>query len=415
MKSPGVRGYTFKLEDGTGIAPIWTTNHDVENGLKRGAQLQVKFGQAVEFYDLMGNQRAAEPDAEGYTEVPLTPAPLFIKASNVDQLARALRESETTSVASTVAVSMRPELDGSVAALVKNLTGRTQSGALEIAGETIAYQVEGGEELKLTVPGASDNSPGIMYTAEIPFSIVPERGEPVAKEWQMDYFYVPKTNGMPDWNLVPAIELSNRYEPQLFTGDEDLKASYKMAWDEKHLYLRVEAEDDVFVSSPKVWERAKSEQSLYAHDGCLEVYFDCGANGRTNLAQTYDEDDYRYDFSISKNLESGRGQVWRLRGVNWQFAGGVSMPTKEEAAAEIINDFQITEKGYTYTITFNRRFIEPITLREGTVAGFAMYLHDKDANPDIGGCPKGLSLATEVGSHCDYKPHYWPLMILTEE
>ncbi|WPJ95554.1 carbohydrate binding domain-containing protein [Coraliomargarita algicola] len=412
---PGVRGYSFKLEDGSGIAPIWTTNHDVENGLKRGAKLLVKFDQPVEFYDLMGNQRQVEADSAGYIEIPLTPAPLFVKAANVERLTKALQESETTNVASTVAVSMVPEIDGSVAAKVKNLTGRPQSGALEIGGQILPYQVDGGEEALLTVPGSQGNTPGEMYTADLTFSIIPERGEAVEKAWAMDYFYVPKTDGMPDWSEVPTLELKNRYQPDLFTGDEDLKATYQLAWDTKHLYLRVEAEDDTFILSPKVWERAKSEQSLYAHDGSLEVYFDTGANGRTNLAKTYDEDDYRYDFSISKNMESGRGQVWRLRGVNWQFAGGVSMPTKEEAAAQVVNDFQITEQGYSYTITFNRRFLEPIALREGTVAGFALYLHDKDANPDVGGCPKGLSLGTEAGSHCDYKPHLWPLMILADE
>jgi hypothetical protein len=411
---PAIRGYAFKLKDGTGIAPIWTTNHDVENGLKRGPVIQVKFEQAVEFVDLMGNRRSAEPGPDGYTDIQLTPAPLFIMAKNPAKLTKTLQECQTSNVASTIAVSMLPTLDGAVAAKVKNLTGREQSGAIEIDGKRLAYAVKGDGEAILTLPGAKGNRPGVMYTANLPFNIVPKTGDALKKEWSMNYFYVPKTKGMPDWSKVPAIDMRNRYKPELFTDDNDLKASYKMAWDEKNLYLRVEAEDDTFLTSPSLWKRAKSETQLYAHDGCLEVYFDCGANGRTNLAQTYDKDDYRYDFSIAKNVASGPGQVYRLREVNWQFAGGVTMPTKEDAATQIKNDFQRTEKGYTYTITFDRRFLEPIALRKGFVAGFALYLHDKDSKPDVGGCPKGLSLATEPGSHCDYKPHLWPLMILAD-
>jgi hypothetical protein len=411
---PAIRGYAFTLKDGTGIAPIWTTNHDVENGLKRGPVIQVKFGQKVEFVDLMGNRRNAEPAPDGYTDVQLTPAPLFITAKDPAKLAKALQECQTSNVASTIAVSMVPTLDGAVAAKIKNLTGRQQAGAIEVAGNSVPYAVKGDGEEILTLPGAKRNRPGVMYTLNQPFNIVPKKGDALRKEWAMNYFYVPKCDGMPDWSKVPAIEMTNRYKAELFTGDNDLKASYKMAWDEKNLYLRVEAEDDTFLTSPSLWERSKSETQLYAHDGCLEVYFDCGANGRTNLAQTYDKDDYRYDFSIAKTVTSGPGQVYRLREVNWQFAGGVSMPTKEDAAAGIKNDFQRTEKGYTYTITFERRFLEPIALRKGFVAGFGLYLHDKDSKPDVGGCPKGLSLATEPGSHCDYKPHLWPLMVLEE-
>ena len=156
-----------------------------------------------------------------------------------------------------------------------------------------------------------------------------------------------------------------------------------------------------------------ADTCLYAHDGCLEVYFDCGANGRSNLSKTYDNDDYRYDFSLGKDGKSGPGMVYRLREVNWQFAGGANMPTKEQAAKGIQCDFQRTDKGYVYTIVFAQKYLAPIVLREGFVAGFALYLHDKDRQ-DGNVVWKGLDTATEAGSHCDYKPHVWPLMILTE-
>ncbi len=92
--TPEIRGYAFRLKDGKGIAPIWCVNKDVENGLIRGPLVHVKFDQPVEIYDLMGNTRTAKTDNSGVTEIQLTPAPLLIKANNVDLLAKALQNAK---------------------------------------------------------------------------------------------------------------------------------------------------------------------------------------------------------------------------------------------------------------------------------------------------------------------------------
>jgi len=151
----------------------------------------------------------------------------------------------------------------------------------------------------------------------------------------------------------------------------------------------------------------------------------CSSSGTTSEKSFYisaaqravvlelDNDDYRYDFAIGRNGKSGPGTVCRFRAVYHQLADGVNMATKEEAAKKIKCDFQRTAKGYSYTITFGQRYIEPIVLRKGFAAGFGMFLHDRD-DASLPSGIKGLSLATEPGSHCDYKPHLWPLMILAE-
>ena len=232
----------------------------------------------------------------------------------------------------------------------------------------------------------------------------------------MDYFFVPKCDGMPDWGKIPAIPMLNRHVGKdIKAGYKgDLEATFKVAWDKENLYLHVEAEDDQFLTFPEKWEKGGAEPQLWDHDGCLEVYFDCGANGRTNLSKTYDNDDYRYDFSIGKDGKSGPGMVNRYREVNWQCAGGANMPTKEQAAQGGKCDFQRTEKGYSYTIVFAQKYIDPIVLRLGFVAGFALYLHDMDIQ-DGKVVWKGLNTATKPGSHCDYNPHLWPLMMLSEK
>jgi len=101
----------------------------------------------------------------------------------------------------------------------------------------------------------------------------------------------------------------------------------------------------------------------------------------------------------------------RLREVYHQLADGINMATKEEAAKKIACHFKRTPKGYVYTITFAQRYLEPLVLKRGSIAGFGMFLHDRDdasLPPGI----KGLSLATKSGSRCD-NPRLWPLMILS--
>ena len=48
----------------------------------------------MEFYDLIGNKRKTNKDKNGITEIQLTPAPLLIKADNLDLLTQALSSSE---------------------------------------------------------------------------------------------------------------------------------------------------------------------------------------------------------------------------------------------------------------------------------------------------------------------------------
>ncbi len=295
------------------------------------------------------------------------------------------------------------------------MTGVKQKGSISVAEKKISYMLLPEQAQLLDIPGQSVKAAyGKMYRKEYDINVIPSKGKAITVSWNMDFFYVQKTTGMPDWNKIPAIEMANSYVETKYKKARpanDQKARFKLAWDEKNLYLRVEAEDDHFILSPKIWKQGKSDTSLYLHDGCLEVYFDTGADGRMNANKTYDNNDYRYDFSIGMNDKSGPGMVYRLREVYHQLADGVNMASKKEAAEKIKCDFQITDKGYTYTIVFAQRYLEPIVLRNGFISGFGMYLHDKDNNDTVG-CPKGLSLATEKGSHCDYKPHLWPLMIL---
>jgi hypothetical protein len=409
----GIRGYAFKLPAGTGIAPIWCTSADVENGLKRCPILAVKFDQPVAFTDFMGNHRYAQPDKQGYTRMPVTPAPLFVTAKDVSKLAKALQNAEPDDSASSLAVSFRPTADGCILASLKNLTGRVQKGVLEVCGQKIPYDIKGNGEATRAIPAAGNGAAAnVMHRWNVAYRLVPETGEPIASEWRMDVFFVTKTEGMPKWEMLPMIAVTNRCfkgEPKVVKpGDHD--ATYKMAWDAHNLYLRVEVADDKVLADPDFWKRPDAETMLWNIDGALEVYLDTGANGRSNGAKTFDNDDYRYDFSPTQDGQDGAGRVWRFREVYHQLADGVNMATKEEASKKVTCQYERTKTGYAMTVTFAQRYLEPIMLKPGFVAGCGLYLHDHDASEWK--ASKGLSTATEAGRPCDGHPELWPLMVL---
>ena len=245
-----------------------------------------------------------------------------------------------------------------------------------------------------------------MYHSNLNLTVVPSQGDKLFKNWNMDYFYVPHVSGKPDWSKIPSIPMTNRHpaRPGIRKGDQE--ASYQLAWSKQNLYLRVEVTDNEFKDTSARWKKPGAERMLWAHDGCLEVYFDCGANGRSSTKPGYDDDDYRYDFAH----KDGKGVVWRFKEVFHQLADGVNMPSKKEASEKVKCDFERTGTGYVYTITFAERYILPIVLKKGFPFGFALYLHDKDTGKE----DKALTSGMTPNAHCQSDPANWPIAILAE-
>ena len=421
--APGVRGYAFKDEQGNGVAAIWCTLDNVELGFERGPELRVLFDGALpELFDLMGRAHPVTAGADGRVAFRLTPAPLFLRAAAADKLVAALQNAEAGGAGASVNVSFLPARDGAILAQLENLTGRVQEGKLRVGGGETPFRLDPMKTSTARLPDRVGAAFGRMfewserYTLAIRGTMEPE------KPWHMAFFHVPRVDGPPDWTQVPAIALTNLYRPIIGLKQTpgghagDIAATFQAAWDKDNFYLRVVAEDDILkTDAPAFWDSADARRDrLYALDGCLEVYFDCGANGRLRKGG-FDLDDYRYDFAPG-NPEgaSGSGLVNRLREVYVEYAGGPEMPSKADAAAGVACEFtRLSTTTYAYTITFAQKFVEPLRLKAGAVAGFGLYLHDRMDDGAMG--DKGLSLATEPGAHCDAAPHLWPLMILGDE
>lgn len=418
----GVRGYVFEDAQMGAVATVWCTIDDVERGFIRGPVMRVKFnGKLPELVDMMGRRSTLKIADDGWVDIQLTPAPLYLVGDNIDSLTNALQRADVVGAGANVNVTFKPSLSGAVRAEIKNLTSREQVGQLKFSTGVLDFDIPSKQRVSAALPGIENPQEGVLYDWTLDYDLQQPKQVAVAQQWDMDYFYVPKVQGSPDWSEIAAIEMTNLFRPvksqKQTPGGHlgDIAALFQVAWDEEHLYLRVEGKDDIFnVDDQRFWTSPVAREGhLYQLDGCLEVYLDCAANGRINNAG-FDLDDYRYDFSAGNaEGQSGPALVCRFREVFLEYAGGTEFPTKEEAAQGIQAEFtRISENRYAYTITFARKYIAPMTLEAGSQVGFGLYLHDRMDDGTHGN--KGMSLATKDGAHCDENPQLWPIMVLAE-
>lgn len=426
----GVRGYVFEDGQGRGVAALWCTIDKVEDGLEPGPQLLARLSGEPEFLDLMGNRRTA-PSAGGITSLQLTSAPLFIRCApgGADRLAAELNDAEVSGASSSLQIVVQPTVDGAIEAVASNLTGRPIRAAMQIAGETIPVDIPAKGSCVRRLPGGEAPAPGRLRTWKGDIGVAFASGRSDAISWSMQYLHVPHAArplpadpAAPEWDGVPAIPIANWFIQKPSDGEPvpggqpgDLDARFQVAWDKDHLYLRVSAADDRFLlTAPARFTRSVggSDPSLYKNDGCLELYLDTAANGRSNTMKGFDQDDYRYDlYAGDPAATDGPGAIHRLREVYHQLAGGIDMPSKEAAAKGVTCRFSRQGGRYAYVVILPQRYIEPLKLERGWRAGLGLYLHDNDT-PERQWPGKGLSLAGEPGAHCDGRPDLWPIMVL---
>ncbi len=223
------------------------------------------------------------------------------------------------------------------------------------------------------------------------------------RPWNVKWFFVPKCGEKPDWASIPAQPLLTEKLARGAKGT--LKADCRLAWNKDFLFVRVEAEDPDFVSASQDG-KPFVPSCLYAHDGCVEVYFDGFGDARSQGTKDYDLNDSRYDFLGN--------DVHRFLAVNWQLAQGTASATDQEIKDKLVRSFRRTEKGYVYEIAFAARYMAPVDLKPGTVAGVGICLHDYNRAGGDAFTHANLSNATEPGMDCDKKPFVWPLMVLGE-
>ncbi|MEI8039518.1 MAG: sugar-binding protein, partial [Verrucomicrobiota bacterium] len=422
----GIRGYVFEDEQERGVAAIWCTLDKVDEGMEQGPVIQVKFpGKVPEFIDLMGNPRQAK-SKDGQVAIQLSSAPLFLRTEKggADQLIAALNQAAVEGAGLALKVAIQPTPGGAIEAVLTNQTNRPLHGDVAVGKKKTTFDVAAQGSAVYPIQESQGTEPGTLYPWKQTLGVTFAGGRTDKVGWDMAYFYVPHTAAplpadpaAPQWEAIPAIPLTNRCVNPPAAGQAavkagypgDLDAKFQLAWDKDNLYLRISAKDDHFVlTEASKWK----DRDLYMHDGCAEVYFDTGANGRSNSMKGYDLDDYRYDFAMgTPDGTTSPAKAYRFAEAFHQLAGGINMPTKDDAAKNVKCRFQRTADGYAYVMIFPQRYIEPLRLEQGFRAGFGLYLHDKD-DAKLDYPNKGLTLATEPGVSADRRPDLWPSMIL---
>ena len=386
-----VRGYCFRQGD-RAVMPVWTTNHDVEWGVKASPVVRMELPADTRAFDLEGNERKVAD------RVPLTPAPLFLVSKDAEGLLKALREAVAEDPATALALDVRPDAAGALKLVIRNETKAEQKGVLGVNGGDVPYAL--GPRARTEVKIADGSSEPMRLQAwKGRFSILPQ-------PWDLKYFLVPKCGARPDWNTVASIPL-DAVKAGGGTRNPGFKASYQAAWNAEKFFVRVEVEDPVFVSSADV-PPADVQAKPYAYDGGLEIHFDGFGDARSQGEKHPDLNDSRYDFCGE--------QVKRMLAVNWQLAQGTRSATDREIVEKLERNFTRTEKGYVYEVAFAARYMAPIDLKPGAVAGLGVAVHDWNPDPKAKGgrSHATVSNATRPGQDLNMKPYLLPIMVLVD-
>lgn len=386
-----VRGYCFRQDDHA-VMPVWTTNHDVEWGVKASPVVRMALPADTRAFDLEGNERKVS------NHVPLTPAPLFLVSKDAEGLLKALREAVAEDPATALSLDVRPDATGAVNLVVQNETKAEQKGVLGVDGGEVPYAL--GPRAKCMVKLADGSSEPMRLQAwKGRFSILP-------KPWGLKYFLVPKCGAKPDWGKVPALPLDT-VKAESGARNPGFKASFRAAWNAEKFFVRVEVEDPSFTSYRDLG-KPYVPNSPYAYDGGLEVHFDGFGDARSQGEKHPDLNDSRYDFCETN--------VKRLIAVNWQLAQGTRSATDAEIAEKLERTWTRTGTGYVYEIAFAARYMAPIDLKPGTVAGFGVAVHDYNPDPKAKGgrSHATVSNATRAGQDLNMKPYLLPLMVLVD-
>ena len=417
--APGVRGYCYRLPDGSAIAAVWCVDIAVERSKKENPKLRVKFGQDVAFVDMMENPRSVAPDADGVREFALTPAPLYVKAKDPEKLLKALQGAELRSSSAEVNVTFGPAENGDVLLVLKNLVGRGQQGTVKMGDAEAPFQLAPLEEKRLPLPGMNQGDTyGKLYRKALTYTVKTER-QTFGGEWDMTYLFVPKCSGPPDWKSIPSFPIAN---PDLGTNGapagftpKDFSASYQLAWNDDALFARVTVVDDKLRPDTALFKNSILKRCLWEADGCLEFYLDCCANGRSSeLKGMYDSDDYRYDFAFNPDTIDGRCGVTRLHNVDIQMVDGVTSPN----AKELDEKLDAPVPTYRGRLRLHPQARQTLHRADAAQAGLARRGRLLPARPRQFGQggevenPQGHLLRLEPGKHCQDVSQFWPLMIL---
>lgn len=371
------RTYVFEDAQGRPVAALWSHVPEVDKGLEKSPVAEIRFpdGVSPEFIDLMENHVTPAMTKDGAYEIPVTPFPLFIrgKAGSLDKLCESLADAKVPiTSAFPLSINLKPDSTSSAKLTLANQITRKFEGEVQVGAKRIALSIPGLETQSAKIELPEKVSLTSVKRLSLPVKFVCENGVSLSRDFSMNAFAISNAK---DWDSVPWIEITNhrQFKPGVFGYKGDLKASYKMRWDEKSLHLLLKVADDklVFPTSP-------AAGSDFHFDG-LQFYLDTfGDNGQRKREVFGDFNDYCYQISWDAELKKPR--VYRECAPEPQIAGGMLAPKSKEVDTLTEVKFTMLPDGYCFDVSFPARAIAPMQLKSGSFARIGFTVNDNDGD-----------------------------------
>lgn len=172
----------------------------------------------------------------------------------------------------------------------------------------------------------------------------------------MRSYTIKKIQGTPDWSKIPVMPIDNL----LWTDSIDVTAQAQIVWDEKALYLRMEAVE------PNIRKEEKGLLASVCCDSCLEFF-----------VRPTDRPDY-FNFEMNPNRA-----IWLGYGPGIETLIRLLVPNVETV---LDSKVEYTERGWILTyqipVDFIHKFFPEFEAKEGAVMHANAYkCGDKTVKP----------------------------------
>jgi len=214
----------------------------------------------------------------------------------------------------------------------------------------------------------------------------------------------------PEWEKIPAVNLydwSCWHQVGKHKSNKEFSGTVKLAWNEKHLWMKFEVKDDLLMSvkNPKDWQTWGSDSDM------VYLYFDGYANGREKFKRGqkgYDFDDFSFGiFPLAKD----RADIIRARAPDHQLTGGAGYGFVKGPEKNVKTIFAADDKGYELTLDFPAYYMMPVKLEAGGISpGFCAIVYDRDQDQH----PPRKAVKNYTGSGPEEHPENWPQLIFVK-
>lgn len=392
--APETKCLIWEDHEGRPIAAVWHENEMIDRGQAPSPLAQTAY-RGAEYIDMMGVKRKPEVDGT----FPVSPFPLFIRGrkGDCDAFVHAMRNAYIAG-SDTMPFGMSEKIssDGSLELTLKNDLAGVIKGTLSVGGRSLDISIEPDKNCTVKVPLPEALSYDAVKTVKVPL-IWNDGRQTIRKDYSFSAFLVRPFTGK--WESIPAIRMTNRIKKR---ANDDLDASFQLAWCKDSLNLRITVKDNKLSAG-------SGNRNRYDFDAA-QVYIDTLCTGRRSGKKGYDDDDY--DYTLMPSSDGRRLEIFRHVSPFMQYTLGTAAPKDNTVVSEFGGTFTRTADGYIYQVAFPAPYVRPVELTPGWNIGFGLMVADRD---DGNKPEQHLSLSTVMGKGCYNAPHTWPVAVFADK